>query len=159
MQKQDDWCIFGTSFPVENLDVAYGLGTVTNGHRPRLCPYSEARASLVGLARGNGVSLWDRSLAGIAWCAPASRRGPCLRNGLSRKLRDDFDHLQVEAALLPIAGKRHFEKRSVEAGSGRRSPHDRDDALQQAHDGQGTIFGDASLQVFRRSKVGGSAFA
>src|SRR3981081_1001242 len=79
------------------------------------------RASPVAVAGGNGVRLWDRSLPVIAcaaWSAPTSRRVASLRKGFSRKLRNDVDHLQVKAALLPVAGKRHFEERAVEARSG-----------------------------------------
>src|SRR6202012_4603243 len=67
MQKQDDRRVAGTGLPVEDLDVADGLAAVVNSHRPRLCPHSVARASSLAMARGNGVRLWDRSLAVIAW--------------------------------------------------------------------------------------------
>jgi hypothetical protein len=85
-----------------------------------------------------------------------SSAGTVLR--LTRKHRDDVDHLQVEAALLPVARKRHIEERAVEPGSRCRGPDDGDDALQQAHDGQGAVFGDAPLQVLRGSEVGGPTF-
>jgi hypothetical protein len=65
----------------------------------------------------------------------------------------------VEPALLPVAGKRHLEERPVKAGSGCRGPHDSADALQEAHDGQRTVFDDASLQVFRSPEVRGSPIA
>ena len=85
-------------------------------------------------------------IALATWSARTSRRVASLRKGLSRKLRNNVDHLQVEAALLPVAWKRHLVERTIEAGAGCRGSYDGADALQQAHDGQRTEFGDASLQ-------------
>src|ERR1700748_2589934 len=65
----------------------------------------------------------------------------------------------MEAALLSIAGKRHFEEGPVEAGAGRRIAHDGADALQKADDGNGAVAGDAPLEARGRSKMRGSAFA
>ena len=81
-----------------------------------------------------------------------------MQNGLSRKPRNDVDHLQVEAALLSVAGKRHFEERSIEAGSRCGCPHNRADAFQEAHDGQGSVLSDPSLQVLRSPEMCHFAF-
>ena len=91
--------------------------------------------------------------------AQTSRGGASLQNGLSRKPRNDVDHLQVEAALLSVAGERHLEERAIEAGSRCRGPHDRADAFQQAYNGQGAVSGDATLQFVRRPEMSSSAFA